>query len=97
MRGGCGQGGGAFGWLQWPQQKILRQRRIEVVGYERHGVGDPPRRQIGLARSKIQPASLAVGHQIEHRATIARHNNGFPRLDFAGEFGQAVFHIPDGN
>jgi hypothetical protein len=59
------------------------------------GFFDARRPQVGFARRKIQAASLRVGHQIEDRATVARHHDGFAALDLASQLSEPLLGLPD--
>lgn len=76
-------------------EKILGERIVEIVGDEWHRLLDPPRSQIGFARGQVQAAMLLVRHQVQDRASVARNDDDFALLDFAGELSQVIFGITD--
>jgi hypothetical protein len=78
------------------QEKILRQRIVEIIGDESHNRFDPALPLEFLNRFEAKTLARSVRRQLENGRTIARDDNRLSPLDLARELRQAIFCFADG-
>src|SRR5580700_3231825 len=70
---------------QRTQEKILRQRIVEIVGDESHNRFDPALPLEFLDRFETKTLARTVRRELENGRAVARDDNRLPPFDLPGE------------